>query len=218
MDTSHRAPKPFGVVLSLLATMSLAGCAIYGRELRSMPTVGPEAAVVVHRCPSNGIVYWPAGGAELCFSYVGVEVEAEAMNAEHTAFAIGPLLPLIPFFPKKAERSEPLEVELGLLTKERYGFDPWRVLVRTAQGEVIGVSRVETNVRDDHGVHTVELDPHARETRELPGRFFLKFERHVALEQEFFLTLQLIGPGGAEVPVPTIRFRQGKVSYLGSIP
>jgi hypothetical protein len=204
--------------LAVCGASSLAGCAVSGSELRSMPTLGPEAAVV-HACAKkSGMLYRPAGGAELCFTIHGVEVEAEAMNAEPTAAAIGFLFPLIPYGPEKTEPSQPLEIELWLMTKERYAFDPWRALVRTAQGETIGVSRVRINVSDERGVHTVELDPRAPGAHALPTRFFLTFEKHVAPEQEFVLTFQLIGPDRAEVPVPTIRFEKGEISYLDSVP
>ena len=140
------------------------------------------------------------------------------MNADRGRVLIGPLVPLVPLPKEKAAPSEPLEVEIGLMTKQPYAFDPWRAVVRTAQGEAIPVSRVSANLRVGNVIDTVELDPRAQGTRDLPGRFFLVFDRHLAPERDFSLTFQLIGPDGAEVPVPTIWFKAGKVGYFGSVP
>ncbi|HVZ73380.1 MAG TPA: hypothetical protein VHJ20_13460 [Polyangia bacterium] len=206
------------IALAALVALSAAGCAVSGTELRSMPALGPELARV-HRCPKIvGLDQRPEGGAKLCFSFLSLEVTAEAMNAVTLAQSVGFLVPMIPLTPHEPTRGEPLEVNLSLATREPYRFDPWRVTVLTARGETIRVSRVRTNVRAGGGVHTVELDPNARGPMPLSAWFFLTFERHVPIDQEFALTLALIGPDGADVPTPLIRFKRGQISYSGSVP
>src|SRR4051812_22816166 len=105
METNTR-PR---MVLATFVALSLTGCVVSGTDLRSIPTLEPEAPVV-HACQQkSGIFYSPAGGAELCFSIHGVEVEAEAMNEAPIAAAVGFLVP-IPYLPKKGARSDPLEI------------------------------------------------------------------------------------------------------------
>jgi hypothetical protein len=212
------------VVFAFASALLLGGCTIYGKEVRSMPALGPEAAVV-HACPSAPkIWYSPPSGATICFSAQGVEAEVEATNRETTFLALGPLLPLVPIHSgEKPVSSRPLGVELAFRADVPYGFFPWRVSVRTAHGETIGVSEVETNVRDFRfgGVHTVKLDPQDQEARPLSTRyerFFLRFERPVVPEEEFSLTLHLLAPDGSDVELPRITFKKGRLSYLGTIP
>jgi hypothetical protein len=198
-------------VLAVCASLSLAGCAIAGSELRSLPTLGPEAAIV-HACPSEkGISY--SRPEKLCFSIYGMEVEARAMNEKYTALFMGPLLPLFPT-PAESDGSRPLRIELDFRANERLAFAPWRASLRTEQGATLEVSRVQTNVRGATGVHLVEVDPRDREAR-LPASFFeLTFAEHVPPEQEFVLSLEIIDPSGAALPMPTIRFSAGKIRFF----
>jgi hypothetical protein len=48
--------------------------------------------------------------------------------------------------------------------------------------------------------------------------FSLTYDKHVAPEQGFSVRLQLIGFDGADVPLSSIRFKKGKLSYFASIP
>jgi hypothetical protein len=212
------------IVFALASALLLGGCTIYGKEVRSMPAVGPEVAVV-HACPgAPKIWYSPPSGGAICFSARGVEAEVKANNFETTFLALGPLLPLVPIHSgEKPVSSRPLGVDLAFRADVSYGFFPWRVSVQTAHGETIGVSEVLTNVRDFRfgGVHTVKLDPHDQEARLLStqyARFFLRFGRPVLPDEEFSLTLHLIAPDGSDVQLPTITFKKGKLSYLGTIP
>jgi hypothetical protein len=212
------------IVFVLASALLLGGCTIYGKEVRSMPALGPDAAVV-HACPSAPkIWYSPPSGATICFSSRGVEAEVEATNRETTFLALGPLLPLVPIQSgEKPISTRPLGVELAFRADVAYGFFPWRVSVRTAHGETIGVSEVETNVRDFRfgGVHTVKIDPQDQEARPLStryARFFLRFEKPIVPDEEFSLILHLIAPDGSDVPLPRITFKKGTLSYLGTIP
>jgi len=189
-----------------------------------MPALGPEVAVV-HACPgAPKIWYSPPSGGTICFSAQGVEAEVEATNRETTLLVLGPLLPLVPIHPgEEPVSSRPLGIDLAFRTDRSYTFLPWRVSVRTAHGETIGVSEVETNVRDLRfgGVHTVKLDPQDRDARPLStryARFFLRFARPVVPDEEFSLTLHLIAADGSDVPLPRILFKKGKVSYLATVP
>jgi hypothetical protein len=211
-------PMSGRAALVLAAALLVEGCTVYGTELRSVPALGADA-VVVRVCPKQpGLTTWPPSGGRLCFSTHGVDTEVEADNSETTFLAVGPLLPLVPLFQKRVGRSRPLEIELGFKTDQPLTFDPWQVSLRTDRGEAIRITRVETNVRDAKGVHTVEMDPSDAGLRRLSGRFVLTFERHVGPDQELVLALSLIGPDGSDVPLPPIRFKQGKMSYLGSVP
>jgi len=207
-------------VVGLVAVL-VGGCAIYGRELRSVPSLGPEEPTL-HDCPTrSGISYSPPSGGELCYSVDGIDVEVEAENAEQTFGAMGPLLPVIPHFPKRAERSDPLRIEIAFKADERYAFNPWQAVLRTEQGETIGVAKVQRNVREGNAVHTIDVDPHDRGAHMLSERFerfFLTYEKHVGPEQAFSLALRLIGFAGSDIRLQTIRFNKGKLSYFASVP
>jgi hypothetical protein len=199
-------------VLGLALATSLAGCTVAGAEVRSVASLGPEAAVV-HACPAAPkITYWPASAGAICYSIYGIEIEVRAETRRATAVGVGPILPLVWWFPRHTDDS-PLEIGIFLKTEEPFTFDPWRASVRTLQGEGLFVTRVMTNV---HG-HTVDIDPRAAR---LPAhaRFFLTFEKHLPPEQEFELAIPLVGPDGTDVPLPTVRFAPGKVRYLGTVP
>jgi hypothetical protein len=205
------------VSLALFATLSLGGCTVYGTDLRSVATVGPETARV-STCPGiPELFYMPASGARLCFSAHGVAVEVEARNAEPLVLAIGPLVPLFPWWPDRSSPG-PLTIDLGFKADDAYAFRPWDASVQTSEGDTIGVSRVFTNAREDKRVHTVEVDRHDSGARLLPARFSLTFGRPVPPEQAFSLTLHLVGRDGTDVQLPTINFRAGKVSFLGTVP
>jgi len=205
------------LAVALSAVVLLQGCAIYGKELRSIPTVGPDA-VIVHACPGRqGISYWPSSGGRLCLSTHAIEVEVEAENGQTTFFAIGPLLPLVPFFPKEGTDSAPLRIQLGFHAGDGYTFAPWQMSV-TTRGEILKVSRALANVREGKGVHTVELDPRDQSARPLDTWFVLIFARHVAPDEEFFLSLHVTAPDGSDVQLPSIRFSKGRLSYLAAVP
>ena len=209
----------------LLSVVLLDGCTIYGKEVRSMPALGPDVAVV-HACPTAPkIWYSPPSGGTICFSSQGVEAEVEATNRQTTFLALGPLVPLVPIQSgEKPASSRPLGVDLAFRTDVSYTFFPWRVSVRTARGEVIGVSEVETNIRDFRfgGVHTVKLDPQDQEARPLStryARFFLRVRKTGRPRRGVLsLTLHLVAPDGSDVPLPRITFKKGTLSYLGTIP
>ena|ERR1022692_580506 len=210
------------IALVLPVTVLLGACTVSGTDLRSMPTLGSKIAEVPS-CPKQpGVFYAPPSGGSLCFSIYGVQMEVEAQNSETIASAIGPLFPVLPYFPKRND-SGPLAIDLAFnQTEEPYAFSPWEVSVQTDRGETVGVSRVSTNVREGQSVRTVALDPREKGARMLGAgawsRFFLTFEKHIAPEQPFSLTLHLRATNGADVQLPTISFKNGKVSYLGTIP
>jgi len=105
------------VSLVLVAAVSLGGCTVYGTELRSVATVGPETAKV-SRCPSiSELFYMPASGARLCFSAHDVAIEVEAQNADPLFFAIGPLVPLFPWWPDRSN-PKPLTIAVGFKTND----------------------------------------------------------------------------------------------------
>jgi hypothetical protein len=207
------------IALALVATLSLGGCAIYGTELTSVATFGPDA-LVVYECSRSDVHFVPPSGARRCFSIQGIRIEVEVDNREPVAGAIGPL-PLIPFFHPGGTNTLPLKVHLGFEPSAPHAFAPWNASLETDQGETVGVTGVSMNVRDGSGVHTVALETRDAEARTLEAnrwsRFSLTFGRHIPPEQSFALTIQLRAPDGTEVRVP-VRFKKGKVSYLGSIP
>jgi hypothetical protein len=207
------------IVLAVFATMFVGGCAVYGTELTSIPTASPQLTAV-YECRTSSIHDAPPSGARLCVSLPTVKMDVKAHNAEQVAGAIGPL-PLIPFFPQRRPSAAPLEIDLAFEPVEPYSFQPWQVSLQTDQGETVRVSGVRTNVRDRTGAHTVAIDPRDTGARTLEAhawsRFSLTFEKHIAPEQSFALTVHLIAPDGADVQVP-IRFKKGKVSYLETSP
>ena len=207
------------IALAVAAALSCGGCALFGTELRSIPTVGPEISAV-YACPSSDVHQAPPAGPERCFSVQGVSIEVEAKNAEPVAGAIGPF-PLVPFFHQRRSGTEPLTIELGFKTDEPYAFSPWDVSLQTDQGVTVRVSGVSTNVRYGYGVHTVAIDPRDAGARTLQthkwSHFFLTFAKHIAPDHSFALTLHFVAPDGADVRIP-IEFKKGKVSYLWTIP
>jgi len=209
------------IALSFSLAGLLGGCTIYGTELTSLPAVRPESAQV-YDCPKiPKLSSFPPSGATLCFSMRGVQMEVAAQNGETVAFAIGPLFPVLPFFPERSGAG-PLRIEIGFKADRSYSFDPWEAALQTDQGESVGISKVSANLRDGGPDRTVEIDRRERGGRMVEastwGRFLLTFEKPIAPEQAFSLTLLLRSRDGADVQLPTISFKEGKVSYLGVIP
>jgi len=134
---------------------------------------------------------------------------------------IGPFLPLFPYVPD-GRGTRPLEIDLAFKPNEPHAFAPWTASVQTAARDVVRVSHVRANIRVGQVVKTVTIERDDNGPRTLPAgqvnRFFLSFEKHLAPEQQFSLTLHLTKRDGADVQLPTIIFRQGKVSFLAAVP
>jgi len=113
------------IMFVLACSLFLDGCTIYGREVRSMPALGPEAAVV-HACPgAPKIWYSPPSGGAVCFSAQGVEAEVKANNFETTLLLLGPLVPVVPIhFGETPASARRLGVDLAFKTDVRYTFSP----------------------------------------------------------------------------------------------
>lgn len=217
----------FRIAFAWLAVLSLGGCTAFTTELRSLPSFAPDG-VVARPCgqrPNQSGE--PPSDGRLCLSGRDFEAEVEAGNGEELVVALGPLLPLVPCFPKRSGGTRPLVITLALATDAPYTFDPWAASLTTAAGETIAVSVVESRgplapaLALPGGPGPVKLVPRDRGARRKARRasnvFSLTFARHVAPEQEFVFDVHLVASDGADVHLP-IRFKPGKVSTLAAIP